>query len=202
MRTGHFLFFVKWFLFALLFCFPAAATTDDSFALERQGGAPPKVIDKQSTKAIYLEYFKRVSRQYNVPLGLMFAIVDNESGFSPWAINIQGKGYLPKSKEEALVLLSTCQGKSFDVGLMQINVFWLRRFGIKAEDAIEPSVNIVLGAYILNENLIAYGPTWKAVAAYHTSPTKNPYRAIEYAKKVWGRYQKHLAQEEKQGRPG
>jgi hypothetical protein len=42
----------------------------------------------------------------------------------------------------------------------------------------------------MNENLIAYGPTWKGVAAYHTPPGKNPIRAMVYAKKIWDRYRK------------
>jgi len=137
-----------------------------------------------------LEYMETVSQQYGVPLGLMVAISSVESRFNPWALNIAGKSYFPDSKKAALEKLEESAGiESFDVGIMQINSLWLRRFKISASDAMEPHVNILLGAYILNENFIAYGPGIKAVAAYH-SPNRD--RGSRYAKEVWRYYQAYI----------
>lgn len=150
--------------------------------MHRQGD-PGATID-------YMEFLTSTCDRYNVPVRLMKAIIEKESRYHIWAINIQGKGYFLRSKEEAVKLIYDNLGKSFDVGIMQINVQWLRKFGIKPEDALEPIVNILLGVWIMNENLIAYGPTWKAVAAYHTPPSKNPERAAAYAKSIWEIYKK------------
>lgn len=146
----------------------------------------------------YLEIFRGVSDRYQIPLPVMLALAEGESRFSPWALNVEGKSYYPKSKGEALQIISTCQGKSFDIGLMQINSYWLRRFGLRAEDVLEPAVNVLLAGYIINENFIAYGPTWKAIGAYNTPPHKNPGIAMAYTRKFADRFKRFMAELEKE----
>lgn len=185
----------------------AAAAAEGSFKLpsapaidERQRhrmSPEPTNPERQSSLADYIDYLREVCEQYNVPFNLMRAIIDQESKYHVWAVNVEGKGYFFKTKAEAMDRVGQSVGRSFDLGLMQINVQWLRKFSLRAEDVIEPYVNILLGVYIMNENLIAYGPTWRAVAAYHTPPDKNPNSAVAYAKNIWARYRK-LDSEKKQ----
>lgn len=151
----------------------------------------PDMARPTPTRESLEEYMAVVSERYGVPLGLMIAIAAVESKFNSWALNIKGRSYFPGSKEAALDLLKVNTERSFDVGVMQINSQWLRKLKLSVADTMEPHINILVAAYILNENIIAYGPTVKAVAAYH-SPTQD--RGRRYAKEVWRYYQSYLRQ--------
>lgn len=84
---------------------------------------------------------------WGVPERLVYAIAKQESGHNPWAVNVAGQGFTPKSKEEALKIANRAwtQGRSFDVGLMQINSYWLKKLGFSPEYAIEPRRKTVQG---------------------------------------------------------
>ncbi|PWM71388.1 MAG: hypothetical protein DBX67_00725 [Desulfovibrionaceae bacterium] len=158
--------------FLLCVCFSNSATADD----ERQAEQEP---------VPYLESFRAHCARYSVPESLALAIARQESRFHPWAVNIQGKSYFPASREEALALInSKGKGRSYDVGLMQINVWWLRRLGISPETALEPKNNVLLGVWILAQEIKRYGLTWKAVASYHTPLARNPEKGRLYAANV------------------
>ncbi|HJB66288.1 MAG TPA: lytic transglycosylase domain-containing protein [Candidatus Mailhella merdavium] len=132
-----------------------------------------------------MESFRTHCARYSVPESLALAIARQESGFQPWAVNIQGKSYFPSSREDALALIKAKgKGNSYDVGLMQINVWWLHRLGISPETAIEPKNNILLGVWILSQEIKRYGLNWKAVASYHTPLSRNPERGRLYAANV------------------
>jgi len=141
-------------------------------------------------KTKYLDLFKKYANEHNVPVLLLLAIAEQESSFNPWALNIAGKSYQPGSKKEAMNILKKNTQRSYDVGVMQINSFWLRKFDLNAEDVIEPQVNIKIAAYILDEAFYSYGANWKALGAYHHPPTKDSKRSLDYAKKVWARFLK------------
>jgi soluble lytic murein transglycosylase-like protein len=64
---------------------------------------------------------------------------------------------------------------------MQINSYWLRRFGFTPEYVIEPQKNIIIGTWILSKEIQRYGLGWKAVASYHTPVDRNPDRGRNYA---------------------
>lgn len=133
----------------------------------------------------YLESFKAHCAHYSVPESLALAIACQESKFHPWAVNIQGKSYFPASREEALELInSKGKGRSYDLGLMQVNVWWLRRLGIAPEMAIEPKNNILLGVWILAQEIQRHGLNWKAVASYHTPLARNPEKGRLYAANI------------------
>ena len=67
---------------------------------------------------------------------------------------------------------------------MQINVWWLRRLGISPETALEPKNNVLLGVWILAQEIKRYGLNWKAVASYHTPLARNPEKGRLYAANV------------------
>jgi len=73
--------------------------------------------------------FLQAAQSHDVPLNWTQAIARVESGWSPFALNIEGRGYIFASKDEALVKARQAQaeGRSFDSGLMQVNNQWLRR---------------------------------------------------------------------------
>lgn len=125
--------------------------------------------------------------KYGTPMALAIAIARQESGLYPWAVNVAGRSYTPKSKEEALEIArrAAVEGQSFDVGLMQINSYWLRRYNLKLEAVIEPSANVIIGVWILSQEIKRYGLNWKAVASYHTPLSKNPERGRIYAGYVY-----------------
>jgi soluble lytic murein transglycosylase-like protein len=108
--------------------------------------------------------------RWNVPQKLVLAIIARESGHNPWAVNVAGTAHMPSGRAEALRIANAAwaAGKSFDLGLMQINSYWLRRFGLSPEYVIEPRRNVIIGTWILSKEIARHGLGWKAVAGYHT----------------------------------
>ena len=134
-------------------------------------------------------FFPMASVEFGLPEGLLVAVAQVESSLNPWAVNIAGQGYQCVSREEALARAGAARaaGRSFDLGLMQINNWWLDKFGLTLEEALEPRNNIRFGAWILKEELERHGNLRRAVGAYH-SP--RPHRAGPYADRVlaaWGK---------------
>jgi hypothetical protein len=127
--------------------------------------------------------FEEAANAWNVPAEWTQAIAQVESGFSPWSLNIEGKGYRFDSKEKALkkAKKAEAEGRSFDSGVMQVNNFWLKKYGIPLEAALDPLANIYLGSWILKQEIYKHGQTWNAVGAYH-SP--NEARGRRYADMV------------------
>jgi soluble lytic murein transglycosylase-like protein len=127
--------------------------------------------------------FEEAANAWNVPVEWTQAIAHVESGFFPWSLNIEGKGYRFDSKEKALEKAkeAEAEGLSFDSGVMQVNNFWLKKYGIPLVAAFDPLANIYLGSWILQQEIYKHGQTWGAVGAYH-SP--NEARGRKYAEMV------------------
>ncbi len=137
------------------------------------------------TLAAETDLFAEPCAKFQVPQALALAIADQESGMHPWAVNIEGKSYFPGSKKEALALIAAKgTGRSYDVGLMQVNSWWLRKFGVSPELALEPVNNVYFGCFILGREIKRHGLNWKAVASYHTPLARNPARGRNYAASV------------------
>jgi len=121
--------------------------------------------------------------EFGLSVDLLRAIGRVESGLNPWAVNVAGQGHQFSSKEEALDKLREARaaGLSFDIGVMQINNWWLDKSGLSLEAALEPMSNIRLGGWILKQELERYGNLRQAVGAYH-SP--QPHKAGPYAGRV------------------
>lgn len=115
--------------------------------------------------------FQAAARETGVPVALTQAIAGVESGGSPWALNVAGRGHIHASRDEALAAArrADAAGLSFDSGIMQINNWWLKRYGIPLEAMFDPAANILLGSWILRQELDrAGGDAWTAVARYHS----------------------------------
>jgi len=134
--------------------------------------------------------------RFGVPKALALAVAQQESGLRPWVVNVAGKDFNTTSKSDALRVAhaALAAGKSFDVGLMQVNVEWLKRLDISPEAAIEPRANVILGVWILAREIEKHGLNWRAVAYYHTPLHKNPERGRAYAASVIRRIQGVAAQ--------
>lgn len=129
------------------------------------------------------EIFDRPCLEMNVPKPLAMAIAQVESGLRPWVLNVEGRSFRFDSKAEALAKArqAKASGRSFDVGIMQVNNWWLDRYDISLEAALDPLANIYLGCWIL-KNEISRHPTLRgAIGAYH-SPV--PAKAERYAAQV------------------
>lgn len=125
-------------------------------------------------------------RARGIPKALALAIIRQESDLDPWVVNVAGKDYHPGSLHGAATIArrALAEGKSFDVGLMQVNSYWIKKYGWPLEKVIEPRGNVRIGTWILGNEIRRHGLNWKAVAYYHTPLHKNPKRGVAYAKKV------------------
>ncbi|WP_027721367.1 lytic transglycosylase domain-containing protein [Maridesulfovibrio zosterae] len=133
--------------------------------------------------------FRQVATEFSLDPEILYAIADHESGNNPWALNIEGRAIYPASREKALSIIEKNRTKSFDVGLMQVNSFWIDKFDLSVATALEPEGNVRLGAWVLRYCLDKYGYNWRAIGAYHTgSPKKMPERSRAYAEKVMKKY--------------
>ena len=121
------------------------------------------------------------------PTQLVEAIARQESGLNPLAVNIAGKSYYPATREEAerLIREALAVGKSFDVGTMQINSWWMERLAIDPLSLLDPDVNEAWGKRILAEEIARHGLNWKAVGKYHSPDLE---RGRQYAWLVYRHY--------------
>jgi soluble lytic murein transglycosylase-like protein len=134
----------------------------------------------------WLDHFVEPCHTYKVPLALALAIARQESGTQPWVINVAGQSLYPSSRPDARRIADWARSRdfSFDVGIMQINSYWLKKYSIPVEDVLDPQKNIAMGVWILAKEIQRYGLTWQAVGAYHTPLGRNPERARKYAVNV------------------
>ena len=139
------------------------------------------------TTTAHADVFDAPCSRYRIPKRLVLAIAKTESGLDPWCVNVAGKDYRPGSRAGALAVIRQAQtrGLSHDIGLMQINSWWLKRLNISPETALDPRNNAQLGVWILAREIQRHGYNWKAVGAYH-SPT--PARQRMYAQVVFQKY--------------
>jgi type IV secretion system protein VirB1 len=123
------------------------------------------------------------------PPSTIHALIRTESGFNPFAININGGKRLarqPTSRGEAAgwVRWLITRGYSVDLGLMQINSVHLRRFGLDAMTAFDSCLNLQAGARILSENYSralketddSRAALLKALSAYNTGDFQRGFR--------------------------
>lgn len=108
---------------------------------------------------------------YNIDPWLLYSIAKVESGYNPWAINVNKNG-------------------TMDIGTMQINSAWLptlKKFGIEKAHLFDHCLSIHIGAWVLAQNIRTFGFNRVAIGAYNAA---NPYKRAQYANKVLNTYQK------------
>ena len=73
---------------------------------------------------------------------------------------------------------------------MQVNWgYWGGKFGVSKSELLDPQLNVLVGAKILEHCVRVGGSWWKGIALYHS-----PYdaRQREYVEKVWQSYRRVL----------
>lgn len=150
----------------------------------------------QQRQAVLAPLFDDPCARYGVPKALALAIARQESGLHPWIINVSGRDVRPRNREEALAVARVAlrAGRSFDVGIMQVNVYWIKKYRLPLELVLDPRANVRIGVWILAQEIRRHGLNWQAVAYYHTPLHKNPARGRAYAAAVLGHLRKIMAE--------
>lgn len=87
------------------------------------------------------------------------AIIRHESGGNAYAVNTQVRSHYPRTVAEAerIAVEAIRAGRRPDMGLMQVNSQWLRRYNVTPAQLFDPCTNIRIGTTILSQN---YAATW------------------------------------------
>lgn len=146
------------------------------------------------TAQAYLYLLQGAEAEKKIPEKLLCAIACVESGrisandsklrVWPWTINVHGRGYVFKTKSEAITAIQTFQAKgyeSIDVGIMQINLKHHPRAFRSLDEALDPAQNIAYAARLLHNLFVKYGSWHQAVRYYHSA---NPAFNHKYLQKV------------------
>ena len=135
---------------------------------------------------------KKTEIELKIPENLLLSIALTESGRKvgnnffpwPWSINVKGKGYFLKNKQQ---LISFAKNnlekkiKNFDLGCMQINYYYHGYKFKNITNMIDPKTNVTwAGKFLIS--LKAKHKTWdEAISRYHSN-TK--WRKKQYLAKV------------------
>ena len=131
------------------------------------------------------EVYLRAAAATGVPVELLLAISHVESDFQPYALNIAGRSFFPSSRYEALGILKR-SSDNVDIGLMQVNWgLWGKRFDLSKFELLDPQLNVVAGAKILEYCIHISGSWRKGVGLYHS---QKYLRQWDYIEKVWRSY--------------
>ncbi|GAB4165988.1 MAG: hypothetical protein Tsb006_5490 [Rickettsiaceae bacterium] len=138
--------------------------------------------------------FSYFEKRYNLPPNILHAISLQETQKAhskhninvvwPWTINVEGKGFHFRNKNEALrfVKAQMREGKSsIDVGCMQINLKYHPDAFVSLEQAFSPRRNVAYAARLLRQHYEKHGSWKKAVGYYHSS---TEHRALDYQASV------------------
>ncbi len=112
--------------------------------------------------------FEEAGERYDVPASLLKIIALVESDMRPNATNVNADG-------------------SEDIGLMMINSGWLpqlAKFGIRRADLFEPCTSVMVGAWVLANNIEKLGYNWDAIGAYNA---RSRVKREIYADKIYKR---------------
>lgn len=126
--------------------------------------------------------YTNAAEYYKVPEVLLRIISSIESGNNKYAINVGGRGYYTDNRSSAEKVIQANKYKNMDIGVMQINSWWFKRYGYEHELGLDACWNIHMGAYILSYEYKRHGDIWKAIAYYHSPKEKYQKR---YVSKVY-----------------
>ena len=142
---------------------------------------------------------KDAERKYGLPENILLSISRVESGYQkvggitrawPWTLNAGGDSAYFQTKEAALGSLKDRVKKgvtNIDVGCMQLNYRWHKKFFKSLNDMISPTKNVDYGARFLKKLQQRHGSWEKAVKYYHSSKSKFNVKYYRKVKAVWKR---------------
>jgi len=123
-------------------------------------------------------------QQYSIPQGLLYAIALVESQMNPYAINVEGRAIISRSKAAALEAIKHYRSlgvTNIDVGVMQVNYRWHGKEFANLEEMLDVNNNIEYAAKLLTSLYKEHGSWHKATRLYH-SATPEHYK--KYSKKI------------------
>ena len=142
---------------------------------------------------------KDAERRHGLPENILLSISRVESGFRkvdgvtrawPWTLNAGGDSAYFKTKEAALDHLKekTKTGTTnIDIGCMQLNYRWHKKFFNNLDDMMSPEKNVDYSARFLKKLHKRHGSWEKAVKYYHSSKSKFNVKYYKKVKAVWRR---------------
>ncbi len=140
--------------------------------------------------AVESDPYVAAANQAGVPLEVLVAVAGAESGYHPWALDIEGRQVFCKSRAEAEAVLANTATTNVDIGVMQINWrFWGPRLGVAKNDLLDPRINLLMGAKILHDSLSRDGSMWRRISNYHSGATHERDR---YNQQVYAAYTRYL----------
>jgi len=113
---------------------------------------------------------------YDIDPLLLYSIAEVESNHDPDAVN---------------------NSNGLAIGLMQIHDWWfplLQTYHISTSDLFDPCQNLMVGAWILKQQISIFGNTWNSVGAYYAGTGKSDKiqrLRSNYAAKVFSVYKKY-----------
>ena len=131
----------------------------------------------------YNSFMNAQENAHGIPAFLLRAVSNIESGRYtdgsvtawPWTINVEGKGYIFKTKQEVIKAVEKFQrqgAKSIDVGIMQINLRHHPNAFRNLEEAFDPQLNIAYGAKFLKQLFLQHKSWNLAIGHYHSATPK------------------------------
>jgi hypothetical protein len=140
--------------------------------------------------AVESDPYVAAAQQAGVPLEVLVAVAGAESGYHPWALDIEGRQVFCKSRAEAETVLANTATTNVDIGVMQINWrFWGPRLGVAKNDLLDPRINLLMGARILHDGLSRDGSMWRRISNYHSGARHERDR---YNQQVYEAYTRYL----------
>ena len=142
---------------------------------------------------------KDAEKKYGLPENILLSISRVESGYQkvdgvtrawPWTLNAGGDSAYFQTKEAALSSLNSRIKRgatNIDVGCMQLNYRWHKKFFKSLSDMISPTKNVDYGARFLKKLHQRHGSWEKAVKYYHSSKSKFNVKYYRKVKAVWKR---------------
>lgn len=116
------------------------------------------------TTGVYAFCFEDAGKEYGINPSLLKSIAQIESNLNPKAMNKNKNG-------------------SVDIGLMQINSFWIKTLGLDYNKLFSDSCyNTMIGAKVLKQCIDRYGYTWEAVGCYNATSTP---QKVKYSWKIY-----------------
>jgi len=123
----------------------------------------------------------RASRQYGVPVAVLYAVglteTGDRNGMQPYLLNIEGRSQSAVSPQEALRYFEEARrrgAKLIDLGCMQINHHFHGSHFDSAAAMLDPVKNVDYAARFLRELYAREGSWTRAVARYNAGPGNDP----------------------------
>ena len=140
---------------------------------------------------------KEAEVRYGLPENILLSISRVETGYQkvdgvrrawPWTLNAGGDSAYFQTKDAALKSLKkrVKQGvTNIDIGCMQLNFRWHKKFFKNLSDMMIPEKNVDYGARFLNRLYKRHGSWEKAVKYYHSSKSKFNVKYYKKVRAVW-----------------